>query len=167
MNQMMSRRCGVWSLAVAMTLLSGWSSQSVAGPEAASLKFGMSTALTGPAADLGRNMKAGVDLAFAEANAAGGLQGRRLELVALDDGYEPSRTAPNMRQLIEGENVLAVIGNVGTPTAVVAVPIAIESKTPFYGAYTGAGVLRRQPPNRYVINYRASYAEETARWSRR
>jgi ABC-type branched-subunit amino acid transport system substrate-binding protein len=51
---------------------------------------------------------------------------------------------------------------VGTPTAVAAIPIANETKTPFYGAYTGAGALRKQPPDRYVVNYRASYAEETA-----
>jgi ABC-type branched-subunit amino acid transport system substrate-binding protein len=121
----------------------------------------MSTALTGPAADLGVNMRAGVDAAFAEVNAAGGSHGRRLRLVALDDGYEPARTAPNMHQLIEQEHVLAVVGNVGTPTAIAALPIANESKVPFFGAFTGAGVLRRTPPDRYVVNFRASYAEET------
>jgi ABC-type branched-subunit amino acid transport system substrate-binding protein len=67
-----------------------------------------------------------------------------------------------MRELIDVKNVLAVVGNVGTPTAVAAIPIAIASKTPFYGAFTGAGVLRKSPPDRYVINYRASYGEETA-----
>jgi ABC-type branched-subunit amino acid transport system substrate-binding protein len=67
-----------------------------------------------------------------------------------------------MRELINQHHVLAVIGNVGTPTAIVAIPIAIETKTPFFGAFTGAGVLRRTPPDRYVINFRASYAEETA-----
>ena len=48
------------------------------------------------------------------------------------------------------------------PTAAVAVPIANEKKTPLFGAFTGAGILRKSPPDRYVINYRASYAEETA-----
>jgi ABC-type branched-subunit amino acid transport system substrate-binding protein len=66
-----------------------------------------------------------------------------------------------MRELIDHEGVLAVVGNVGTPTAIVAVPIALASRTPFYGAFTGAGLLRKTPPDRYVINYRASYAEET------
>ena len=126
------------------------------------LVFGMSTALTGPAADLGRGMKAGVEAAFSEYNNAGGYRGRSLQLVVLDDGYEPSRTAPNMRQLIEGQQVLAVVGNVGTPTAVVAIPIANETKTPLIGAFTGAGVLRKSPPDRYVVNLRASYAQETA-----
>jgi ABC-type branched-subunit amino acid transport system substrate-binding protein len=67
-----------------------------------------------------------------------------------------------MHRLIDEERVAAVVGNVGTPTAVAAVPIANAAKTPFYGAFTGAGVLRKTPPDRYVVNYRASYAEETA-----
>jgi ABC-type branched-subunit amino acid transport system substrate-binding protein len=66
-----------------------------------------------------------------------------------------------MRTLIGNDQVIAVVGNVGTPTAVAALPIAVEGKMPYYGAFTGAGVLRKTPPDRYVINYRASYAEET------
>lgn len=123
--------------------------------------LGMSTALTGPAAMLGVNMRAGVYAAIQQVNQSGGIQHRTLQLIALDDGYEPARTAPNMRRLIEKDHVLAVIGNVGTPTAVAAIPIANSSKTPFFGAFTGAGILRKTPPDRYVINYRASYAEET------
>jgi ABC-type branched-subunit amino acid transport system substrate-binding protein len=122
----------------------------------------MSTALTGPAADLGMHMRAGVAAAFAEQNSAGGVRGQLLDLIVLDDGYEPSATARNMRQLTEVEQVAAVVGNVGTPTAVVAIPIATDSRTPFVGAFTGAGILRKSPPDRYVINFRASYAEETA-----
>ena len=124
--------------------------------------FGMSTALSGPAADLGKNMRAGVLAEFKRANKLGGIQERTLRLISLDDGYEPSQTAPNMRRLIEQEKVLAVIGNVGTPTAIAAIPIANEKKTLFFAPFTGAGVLRKSPPDRYVINYRASYAEETA-----
>ena len=124
--------------------------------------LGMSTALSGPAADLGLNMRLGVDVALAEANRAGGINGRLLELIALDDGYEPARAAPNTRKLIDEHHVVAIVGNVGTPTAVASVPIALESGTPFYGAFTGAGMLRRSPPDRCVFNYRASYAEVTA-----
>ncbi|MBW1896213.1 MAG: ABC transporter substrate-binding protein [Deltaproteobacteria bacterium] len=121
----------------------------------------MSTALTGPAAALGLNMRAGVLAAIDEVNQTGGIRGRKLRLISYDDGYEPARTAPNMRQLVDEEHVLTIIGNVGTPTAVAAIPIANASKTPFFGAFTGAGILRKTPPDRYVINYRASYAEET------
>lgn len=123
--------------------------------------LGMSTALSGPAGDLGNEMLAGVNAALAEVERAGGLRGRHLRLIALDDGYEPDRTGPNVRKLVEQENVLAIVGNVGTPTAVAALQITNANHTPFYGAFTGAGLLRKTPPERYVINYRASYAEET------
>ena len=124
--------------------------------------FGMSTVLSGPAANLGINMHNGVLAAFKEINLQDGINGRSLCLVVLDDAYDPEKTVANMHMLIEQENVLAIIGNVGTPTAIAAVPIANRSHVPFYGAFTGAGILRRIPPDRYVINYRASYAEETA-----
>jgi branched-chain amino acid transport system substrate-binding protein len=124
--------------------------------------LGMSTALSGPAAELGENMRAGVLAALDEANRAGGIGGRSLRLVSLDDQYEPAQTVPNMRALINDHAAVAIVGNVGTPTAVAAIPIANKSKAPFFGAFTGAGVLRKTPPDRYVINYRASYAEETA-----
>lgn len=126
------------------------------------LVFGMATVLSGPSASLGQEMLRGVQARFDEVNAAGGVHGRRLELVAVDDGYEPGRTAPLMRELITERHVFGVVGNVGTPTAVVAVPIANELGVPFFGAFTGAGLLRKSPPDRWVINYRASYGEETA-----
>jgi ABC-type branched-subunit amino acid transport system substrate-binding protein len=123
--------------------------------------LGMSTALSGPVANLGQDMLQGVLAGLERANRAGGVQGCRLRLTTLDDGYEPARTAPNMRQLIEKDKVLAIIGDVGAPTAVAAAPIANEDKTLFFAAFTGAGVLRKNPPDRYVINYRASYVEES------
>ncbi|MBI1247478.1 ABC transporter substrate-binding protein [bacterium] len=122
----------------------------------------MSTALSGPTAALGRDMKVGVLAAFAEANQAGGINQKNVRLIALDDAYEPKKCRPNMHQLIEKDKVVAIIGNVGTPTAAVAIPIANELRTPFVAPFTGASLLRKSPPDRYVINFRASYAQETA-----
>jgi ABC-type branched-subunit amino acid transport system substrate-binding protein len=107
-------------------------------------------------------MRTGIRAALEEQNRVGGIHGRMLRLLAMDDGYEPSRTVPNMRELIADERVVAVIGNVGTPTAIAALPLSNAARMPFFGAFTGAGVLRKDPPERHVINYRASYAEETA-----
>lgn len=123
---------------------------------------GMSAPFSGPAKELGRAMKVGIDMAFASANEAGGVNGRKLRLVALDDGYEPEKTRSVMKELWDARKVFAFIGNVGTPTAEVSVPYALEKKAIFFGPFTGAGLLRRDPPDRYVFNYRASYAEETA-----
>ena len=124
--------------------------------------LGMSAPFSGPAKELGRGMKTGIDIAFAAANDAGGINGRKLRLIALDDGYEPERTKAVMKELGDQRKVFGYIGNVGTPTAEVAVPYALEKKLIFFAPFTGAGLLRRDPPDRYVFNYRASYAEETA-----
>src|SRR6516165_88918 len=126
------------------------------------IRFGISAPFTGAAKELGQNMKRGIEMAFNVANANGGVYGRQLRLVAADDGYEPARAAATMKQLYEGDQVFGLVGNVGTPTAVVALPYALDRKMLFFGAFTGAGLLRNDPPDRYVFNYRASYAEETA-----
>ncbi len=126
------------------------------------LTLGMSTALTGPSKELGRQMKLGVETALDLVNDAGGIEGRKFSLIGLDDGYEPSRTSDTMRELVENRKVFAIIGNVGTPTAEVSVPYILEKKILFFGPFTGAGLLRHEPPDRYVFNYRASYIEETA-----
>ncbi len=126
------------------------------------LVFGMASPFTGANRELGRAMKAGVEAAFAEVNAAGGIHGRLLRLVAVDDGYEPSRTGPAMKQLVEKEQIFAVVGNVGTPTAAVSIPYCMDRKVIFFGALSGGDALRRHPPDRYVFNFRPSYAQETA-----
>jgi ABC-type branched-subunit amino acid transport system substrate-binding protein len=126
------------------------------------IRFGISAPFTGPAKELGQNMKFGIEAAFNMANAKGGVYGRQLRLIAADDGYEPTRTAATMKELYDRDQVFGLIGNVGTPTAVVALPYALDRKMLFFGAFTGAGLLRNDPPDRYVFNYRASYAEETA-----
>jgi ABC-type branched-subunit amino acid transport system substrate-binding protein len=126
------------------------------------IRFGISAALSGPTKELGQNMNRGIVSAFNVANANGGVHGRQLRLIAADDGYEPARAAETMKQLYEKDQVFGVIGNVGTPTATVALPYALERKMLFFGAFTGAGLLRNDPPDRYVFNYRASYAEETS-----
>ena len=125
------------------------------------IRLGISAAFTGSAKELGIQMKLGIQTAFNLINDAGGIHGRQLKLVAADDGYEPTRTAETMKELYEKEQVFGFVGNVGTPTAVVGLPYALERRTLFFGAFTGAGLLRRDPPDRYVFNYRASYAEET------
>jgi ABC-type branched-subunit amino acid transport system substrate-binding protein len=125
------------------------------------IRFGIVAPFSGSARELGREMKLGIDAAFNRINDAGGINGRMLRLIAADDGYEPTRTLDAMKQLYDKDQVFGFIGNVGTPTAAVAVPFALERRTLFFGAFTGSNILRNDPPDRYVFNYRASYAEET------
>jgi branched-chain amino acid transport system substrate-binding protein len=133
-----------------------------AGASSNQITVGMSGALTGPARTLGLGMRAGIDAYFARTNKSGGVFGKQLRLLALDDGYEPELTGKNLHRLIDDEKVFAILGDPGAPTAAVGAPIANQRHVPFFGAYTGTSLLRKTPPDRYVINYRASYADETA-----
>ena len=125
--------------------------------------MGMSAAFSGPAQQLGTRMKLGIETGFEAINERGGIAGRKLKLVALDDGYEGNRALANMSELLEQRQVFGVIGNVGTPTAQQTVPYAVKNRTLFFGAFTGSNLLRKDPPDRYVFNYRASYQDETAK----
>jgi ABC-type branched-subunit amino acid transport system substrate-binding protein len=143
------------------------SAQAAAAPAArgvtdAEILLGMSAAFSGPARDLGNRMKLGLETAFDAVNEEGGVAGRKLRLVALDDGYEGPRAGENMKELLGSRGIFAAIGNVGTPTAQVAMPLATAGKTIFFGAFTGSKLLRQEPPDRYVFNYRASYEDETS-----
>ena len=122
--------------------------------------LGQSVALTGPAAQLGIQMRNGIKAYLDFVNAKGGVNGRKIELITLDDQYEPKITVPNTKQLIEENRVFGLIGYVGTPTSVPAVPVFTEAKVPFVGPFTGAEALR-VPFNRYIFHVRASYYDET------
>ena len=137
------------------------SAPSIRGMTDTEIRFGISAPFSGAAKELGNQMKLGIETAFNLANDGGGVGGRQAKLVVADDGYEPTRTADTMRQLFDKQQVFGFVGNVGTPTAVVALPYALDHHALFFGAFTGADLLRRDPPDRYVFNYRASYAEET------
>lgn len=125
--------------------------------------FGESAAFEGPAAALGVGMREGILAAFNETNAAGGVHGRKLELISYDDGYEPDKAVANTNRLITDDKVFALIGEVGTPTSQAVQPIATKAGVPFIGPFTGAGFLR-DPTLGNVINVRASYDQETETW---
>jgi ABC-type branched-subunit amino acid transport system substrate-binding protein len=122
--------------------------------------IGQSAALTGPAAELGIEMRRGAQMYFDVINQNGGIHGRKITLISLDDGYEPPRAEANTKQLIEKDKVFALFGYVGTPTSAASIPISTEAKVPFFGAFTGAQLLR-EPFNKYIFNVRASYFDET------
>ena len=124
-----------------------------------SIIFGQSAAFSGPAKELGTNMRIGIEAAFGEVNRKGGVHGRKFELKSLDDFYEPEAAIANTQSLIE-DGVFALIGAVGTPTSRSATPIAAEAGVPYIAPFTGAEFLR-DPTWRNIINVRASYYQET------
>lgn len=164
--------------------------------EDAPLIIGESAPISGTNQALGTAMKAGIEIAFDEQNAMGGVRGRMLQLEFRDDAYQPNLAETNARALTDaqvlnteqpkcpsssamiagntpvstsalqrGPNaVLAMLGNVGTPTMVRAAPIAVETGTVFFGAFTGASTVLRDTTcadcSKYIFNVRASYAQE-------
>jgi ABC-type branched-subunit amino acid transport system substrate-binding protein len=122
--------------------------------------IGQSAALSGPASELGTEMRAGAKAYFDHVNAQGGVFGRKIELVTQDDGYEPERSVANTKKFIEKDEVFALFGYVGTPTTVASMPVFTQAKVPLVGPFTGAEVFRK-PVNRYIFNVRASYYQET------
>lgn len=127
--------------------------------ESSPIVLGESCALSGPAENLGLEMRSGLLAAFSKINDSGGIHGRRILLISRDDGYEPDRAVRNTRQLIEDEQVFMLIGAVGTPTSEAVVPLIEKYKIPFFAPFTGAQFLR-VPFRRYVINIRGSYFQE-------
>jgi branched-chain amino acid transport system substrate-binding protein len=122
--------------------------------------FGQVAALDGPASALGLGMREGLRAAFAEANAKGGVKGRKLDLLSRNDGYEPNKSIEAVKQMLTEDKVFALLGPVGTPTSAATQPIATEAGVPFIGAFTGAEFLRN-PYKPNVVNVRASYFQET------
>lgn len=112
--------------------------------------------LEGRSKGLGQGMKHGIEAAIKGET----IQGRRIEFIVYDDSYTPTKTISATNQLLS-RDVFLVIGNVGTPTAKVALPILAEKRVPAVGFFTGAGILR--PGIGDIVNYRASYVQETAK----
>ena len=124
--------------------------------------FGQSAAFSGPASELGTQMNTGIEAAFQEANRAGGVHGRRLELVREDDSYEPNLAFASTMKLVMQHRVFALIGAVGTPTSRAAAPVAARNGVPYLAPFTGAEFLRDAELTN-VVNLRASYYQETER----
>ncbi|MBI3271994.1 MAG: ABC transporter substrate-binding protein [Planctomycetes bacterium] len=129
------------------------------GVTAEQLLLGQSCALTGPSAGLGLRMRSGLLAYFQRVNQAGGIRRRRLELVTYDDAYEPKKAEVNTERLIHDDRVFALVGEVGTPTSQVALPLCTKDRVPFVAPLTGANFLR-EAGQEFVVNLRASYDQE-------
>ncbi len=121
--------------------------------------IGSCSALEGPSHFLGTETVTGAKAYFAMINEAGGVDGRKLKLVAYDDSYDPAKTEVCFNRLME-QKVFALGFFVGTPTAVKYIPMAESNKIPVVGLFTGAQTLY-VPLRHWVVNVRASYFDET------
>jgi branched-chain amino acid transport system substrate-binding protein len=150
-----SRAFAVWLLLLLATPVWG----QTPGVSASEILIGSCSALEGPSHFLGTETVAGAQAYFSMINEAGGVDGRKLKLIAHDDSYDPAKTQACFDRLTS-QKVFALAFFVGTPTAVKYIPLAEAAKIPLVGLFTGAQTLYT-PMRRWVINVRASYFDET------
>lgn len=131
-----------------------------------SITIGMSAPFSGPNAAYGLDMRQTIQNYFEQLNKNGGVNGRKLELIALDDGYETERTVANTKTLLKEKNAFALLSYYGSsPTTEAMNTVFGPAKVPLVGTISGAATLREpisgNPNARYMFNVRASYADET------
>lgn len=147
------------ALAAGLVLQSGVHAQGVTGTE---ILLGQSTSLSGPLAELGQEATAGSKAYFDYINAHGGIHGRKIRLISLDDGYNPEKAVANVKQLIQKDQVLALFSVLGTPANVAIMPLIGQTGVPNFGPVSGSDMVRI-PFNRLVFNTGPSYADELAK----
>lgn len=149
-------------LAASLFLLAAATAGAEPGVSAKAIVAGQSAVFSGPVAETGNHYRRGIELYFEQANRAGGIHGRKLQLVALDDAYDPKRTVENTHALINEHKVFALIGYVATANLIASLPIAEEAKVPMFAPLVGTTSFRTQH-SRYLFHVRASYRAELAR----
>ncbi len=124
------------------------------------IAFAQSSCFSGVCGATGLRYRAGIRAAFHERNVRGGVKGRKLRLTARDDAYDPETAAANAALFASDEKVFAVIGGLGTPTALRMAPVLRNAKVPFVGILSGASFLRDRVRFPTIVTLRTGYAEE-------
>jgi ABC-type branched-subunit amino acid transport system substrate-binding protein len=150
------RRFGVFIAAAFALAGSAFAENGVTKDE---IVIGQTTALSGPLAELGKDTSIGANAYFSYINAKGGVNGRKIKLITLDDGYNTERGVANAKKLIEEEKVFALFNNISTPTNMALIPILEKYGVPNFAPYTGAESIRT-PFNKLIFHVRAGYKEE-------
>jgi len=124
------------------------------------IRIGQSCVLTGPFQSLGKGVRDGALAYFRHINETGGIHGRKIRLITMDDGFSANASIINTKKLVDDEKVFLLFGYVGEPASRAALSIALDNKVPFFSPVSGAQFLRT-PVNRYIFNMRASNLQET------
>jgi ABC-type branched-subunit amino acid transport system substrate-binding protein len=139
--------------AALLTLPAGTQAQS-----SSAIVVGQSAPLSGSNKELGEDIRDGALAYFKKVNDAGGINGRKIELVSLDDANDTKRAEANTRKLLEEHNVIALFGYGSATLSAPALPLVDQARITFFAPFTGAEPMRKF--NRFVYNHRASYADE-------
>lgn len=131
-----------------------------AGVTSTEISIGQTLPLTGPVGQLGNDFHAGFKSAIDHANKRGGIHGRKVKLLARDDGYVVARTLESANKLVKEDGVFAMSGCVGTPNVLALMPVLASHGVPLYGPYTGADAIQKEA-GRNIFTIMASYSQET------
>jgi branched-chain amino acid transport system substrate-binding protein len=123
---------------------------------------GQTAALTGILAAANLDVNRGIRAHLAEVNAKGGVGGRQIKFVSLDDGYDPERAKANFKELVEVQGAFALLSVGGTPANLALSPLIAEAKIPHIGPISGSDALRT-PTNPFNYHTHATYGGEMAR----
>ena len=151
------RNAGIAAVALAGVFSAAQAEIGVTGDE---ILLGQSTALSGPLAELGKDLSVSSKAYFDYINQQGGVHGRKIRLITLDDAYDTTKAVANAKSLIEKDMVFALFNLFGTPANTALMPTFTQFGIPSIAPYTGSQAVRA-PLNRFVFNVRASYADET------
>lgn len=143
-------------------LLAAFAVAATIAPAHAQILIGQTSGFTGPVAASVKELTEGARLYFDAVNLSGGVNGQKIELVSLDDKFDPKLAAENARQLVVEKNVLALFLTRGTPHTEAVLPLIAQYRVPLVAPSTGAMVLHK-PVNPYVFNVRANYQREAER----
>ncbi len=151
---------GIWRLMVALHLFAfSFSSQAAEiGVTDTEIVIGQTVALTGPVSDVGQDLATGARVFFDALNARGGIHGRRIRLITMDDGYHLQSSLSNAKKMLQEDNVFALFTIQGTQHAA-NIMAEIGSQIPVFSPFSGANSLRT-PLQRNLFHIRASYADE-------
>lgn len=120
---------------------------------------GQSADLSGPYAKITRQFITGANVYFAQLNSRGGIDGRRIRLLTLDDQNDPVQAVRNTHQLLDEHKAIALFGYIGAQTTAAVLPLLNERKVPYFAPVTGSRIVYTAF-NRHVFTIRASYANE-------
>jgi branched-chain amino acid transport system substrate-binding protein len=164
-NVTFSKASPVGRRAVLATLAATVAAPSLVRAQKADLIIGQSAPTSGFMASAMQGVLAGEQLAFDEVNKKGGINGRGIKLVILDDGFDPKRSLDNARTLVEQQGAVALFGFAGTAQTAAVLPYITEKRVPLISIYSGSPALRVKP-NRYFFTTQASYADELVKMTR-
>lgn len=145
------RKINVWCTALLLAVLSHASQ--------AQILIGQTAGFSGAVGAGVKETAEGAKLYIDAVNAGGGVNGQKIEVISLDDKFDPKLALENGRQLIEDKNVLAMFLTRGTPHTEAILPLLEKYGVPLVGPSTGAMVLHK-PVKKHVFNVRATYQRE-------